>query len=47
MSIALALLLVNGFHELADDQGYTLDTLDLFLGANQLALQTPAADVSP
>jgi hypothetical protein len=35
------LLLVDGLHKLADDQGHTLDALDLLLGADKLALQTP------
>ena len=36
------LLLVDGLHELAYHQGHTLDPLDLLLGPDELALQTPA-----
>jgi len=36
-----SLLLVDGLHELAYYQRYTLDALDLLLRADQLALQTP------
>ena len=39
-------LLVDGFHELADDERYALDALDLLLGPYQLALQTPTSIVS-
>lgn len=36
-----AILLVNRFHELADDEWYTLYPLDLFLRTNELPLQAP------
>jgi hypothetical protein len=32
-------MLVDGFEELADDEGNRLDALDLFLSSNQLALE--------
>ena len=34
-------LLVYRLHELADDEGYALYSLDLLLGANQLSLKAP------
>lgn len=40
-------LLVDGLHELADDERYTLDALDLLLSSHQLALQTPTRRISP
>lgn len=35
------ILLVNRFHELADNEWYTLYPLDLFLRTNELPLQAP------
>lgn len=35
-------LLIDCFHELADDQGNTLYPLDFFLGSYELSLQAPA-----
>ena len=34
-------LLVNGLHELADDERHALDALDFLLCPHELALQTP------
>ena len=38
----MLLLLVNSLHELADDEGHTLNSLDFFLSADEFSLQTPA-----
>lgn len=36
-----SLLLVDGLHELAYNKRYTLDALDLLLGADELPLEIP------
>lgn len=42
MYLAIDILLVDSLHKLADDEGHTLNSLDLFLSSHKLALQTPA-----
>lgn len=37
------LLLVDSLHKLPNDEGHTLDTLDLLLSSDELTLQTPVA----
>lgn len=39
---SIIVLLIDRFHELANDQGYTLYPLDFFLCTNQFPLQTPS-----
>ena len=41
------LLLIDGFHELADNQRYALYSLDLFLGSHQLPFETPNRLLTP
>lgn len=38
--------MINGLHELTNDQRHTLDALDLLLGTYQLALQAPTPRTS-
>lgn len=42
ISVRDCVLLIDGFHELADDQGNTLYPLDLFLSSYKLSLQASA-----
>ena len=37
----MGILLIDGFHELTNDEWHTLYSLDLLLGPDKLALKTP------
>ena len=39
----MILLLIYGFHELSDDQGYALYALNLLLCPYELSFETPAS----
>lgn len=42
VNVGECVLLIDGFHELADDKGNALYPLDFFLSSYQLSLQAPA-----